>query len=770
MKRFLIKSIACLSLAILLAGVLPSSTRAVDTSPVPSYGGAPTTQAQVANYSTQAAPSNSWWGKFTTNVGCAFMDCTGAANTAKANPVQAPTWLTDKLKNAQSQAEAGAILNGAGLTDQQKADLAAYKGKLGIQQNVTQQTIAASKDPDGCEIWDLGCKMSNWFSKTAVPAMMGLLVKILNYLLYAIVSVLALLLGAVGNMLDGIMGFTLQISTYVGPSTKLGQSIIEMWTYARDIFNIFFIFILLYVAITTILGITKVETKKMLMNVIISALFINFSLFVTNIIIDTSNVFAAAFYSHISAQNAEGDTQISEKIMTGLGLQATFNVYNTNNANNSQKSVGASQNTVKGLTADSLGLTMLLVVQIIMFSLTIWALVQAVVLLATRTILFFVLMALAPVGFVSNVMPRVKEYSTLWWDTLNSQALVAPVFLFFMVLLSRLIDAKPVESFDLASSNTTASGFMIFLNLIIIVGFIIVAVKITKKIAGGMGAKATAFAAGGAGLALGSAFGLTALAGRNVIGGSMASAMLSGKGWRGKIGDKIKDAAPNSRIAQSMLNTLKSTSKRSFDVRSTPVAGWAKKIGIDMGQGPAVQKGGFDKTISDKAKKEEEMRLMLAFDERGGKRALVNHDNKVMNVKERLAHLNAIGPLSTTQRAEKEGLEKELRELNTKGEDRKKIEEEGKNARANAYLDKIAASAWTRSRREAATRVRRGKTTDEQLAILAAKKQKELEETAGKTEEEKTEEEKTGAKTPKTTPPSTNPPAGGTTTPAPNTP
>src|SRR3972149_11518169 len=61
-----------------------------------------------------------------------------------------------------------------------------------------------------------------------------------------------------------------------------------------------FIFVLLYVAIGTILGLSKVNWKKTLVLIVIAALLINFSLFFTKIIVDASNILAWAFYQGIS--------------------------------------------------------------------------------------------------------------------------------------------------------------------------------------------------------------------------------------------------------------------------------------------------------------------------------------------------------------------------------------------------------------------------------------------------------------------------------------
>src|SRR6185312_266176 len=63
----------------------------------------------------------------------------------------------------------------------------------------------------------------------------------------------------------------------------IGSAINTTWTAVRDLVNMSFIFFLLYTAIMTIFG--KGDYKKTVVNMVIAAILINFSLFFTKIII-----------------------------------------------------------------------------------------------------------------------------------------------------------------------------------------------------------------------------------------------------------------------------------------------------------------------------------------------------------------------------------------------------------------------------------------------------------------------------------------------------
>ncbi len=71
-----------------------------------------------------------------------------------------------------------------------------------------------------------------------------------------------------------------------------GSQIETLWQLIRNLINVSFIFALIYIGITTILGVGGVNWKSALKNLIICALLVNFSLFFSKVIIDVANVTA----------------------------------------------------------------------------------------------------------------------------------------------------------------------------------------------------------------------------------------------------------------------------------------------------------------------------------------------------------------------------------------------------------------------------------------------------------------------------------------------
>jgi hypothetical protein len=94
------------------------------------------------------------------------------------------------------------------------------------------------------------------------------------------------------------------------------------WTAVRDLSNMFFIFVLLFIAIQTILGLAGGSAKRWLSHVIIAALLINFSLFLTGVVIDAGNVLAMGFWDKMkTTQAGVTGNSVSMQLMQGLKLQ-----------------------------------------------------------------------------------------------------------------------------------------------------------------------------------------------------------------------------------------------------------------------------------------------------------------------------------------------------------------------------------------------------------------------------------------------------------------
>lgn len=257
-----------------------------------------------------------------------------------------------------------------------------------------------------------------------------------------------------------------------------------------NVANMIFIFILLYIAINTILGIGGGDIKKLLTNVIIVALLINFSLFMAKVIIDASNIIAMGFYNAVQTETiSEGEQKaisvgsVSTAMMAGLRLQTLIP---------SPQSAYNEEDPDKGLTNFNIAMNQF--GGSALFLVSAFAFFSAAFLFITRFIALLFYMILSPVAFLGYISPELKGYSSKWWKGLQSQAIFAPVFLFFAYLISSIVNSgklweavggnsDPSSNFYDVISSSGRLGFPIIMNYAILTALMYGGLIAAKKMA-----------------------------------------------------------------------------------------------------------------------------------------------------------------------------------------------------------------------------------------------------------------------------------------------
>lgn len=358
------------------------------------------------------------------------------------------------------------------------------------------------------------------------------------------------------------------------------------WGAVRDIANIFFIIILLYIAIKTVLGLGASNSKKLVAMVIVVALVINFSLFATRIVIDSTNILAKIFYNSITPVNEKGGDAAPQGIegqkQISVGIVSTFNPQSL--LSNSFKYAGNEK--------------VFIFIQILLIAITLYLtyIFFAVALLFVgRVIALWMAMIFSPFAFASFALPFdiPKLGHKEWWKNLLENALLAPLFIFFLYLvvmfsgfLKDIISYKNIDSLS-GTEGLFQRVMSVAIPFIIIAGLLREAKNIAVKYSGEFGEMlhkagsavggmvvggTIAAATGGAGLAL-----------RSTLGKASAAAANSGwakkweaKGWGGGTAKRI----------------MESGAKASFDVRNVKVAGQSlASTGLSFMKG---QQGGVE--------------------------------------------------------------------------------------------------------------------------------------------------------------------------------
>jgi hypothetical protein len=496
------------------------------------------------------------------------------------------------------------------------------------------------------------------------------------------VPVLGLLVRIAGLLLDMSVQFTLNTSMLGG---GVDTAIATTWAIIRNIFNITFIFVLLYTAIKTIIGSAGINTKKTIANVIIAALLINFSLFITRVIFDAGNMLATVLYNQIIPANSAATFGIGSVLMDKIGMSEIFQ----------WKQLGESTGgrwTVPFFVASCLQVITLVVLLI--------SFIYAMLLMVTRTVVIIFLMVLSPVGFMGDVLPKISEYSKMWRENLYGQVMVAPIFLLFIYLIT-LIGKGITDNLATVKTATAASGgdnpeqYMIFFKFTLIIVLVFVAVKVTKKLSGVVGQAVEGFAKMAAGAAIGAATGGASLLGTKIIGAG-AKKMMDGD-----IGKSLKDNGGFA--ARLALKTLDKTSKASFDARNTTtfkkatdMIGEHTGLKIDYNRGLKIKKDGFQGAVERNTKSNEDYAKLVTKDmpeitnDQIREERTTGIDSRIAERRAKIATLNAKTTLTDQDVIDNEKHHKEIEDLEKrKSFDnvklKKEMEKEAKNARLEVH-------------------------------------------------------------------------------------
>jgi hypothetical protein len=330
--------------------------------------------------------------------------------------------------------------------------------------------------------------------------------------------------------------------------TSLVQKAVQdAWTAFRDIANILIIGIFAFIAISIILGLKTFGQKKLIANVLIVAVLINFSLLFSQIIIDASNftatqIYAAAALGTVSpigtSSGTTGTVGVTTANVTGAnaGIAGQFifllGVQSFGDTKTALDNIAQAQD--NGWIALFHGLfvfAILVAAALVLF--------YGSFLLVSRVILIIFLMVTASVAFASYLVPKwqTSHYGwDTWWNSLIKSATFAPILMFFLwmtLTVSYAIHGAPGMaggSFGaMAADPTKTNNTSVFVSYAIILGLLFISFKLSSVFASkiaGFNLAGSALANLAAPLTLGSQFLLGPL-GRQVLGRSAAHRSLS---------------------------------------------------------------------------------------------------------------------------------------------------------------------------------------------------------------------------------------------------
>jgi len=288
---------------------------------------------------------------------------------------------------------------------------------------------------------------------------------VLGFIAMIITSVVGLLITLLVKIIINVAQYNEFINV---PAVNTG------WVIIRDIFNMFFILILLVIAFATILRVESYNAKKLLPKLLIAAVLINFSKTIFGLIIDFAQVIMLTFVSAF----AQGH---------GMFI-AMFNV---------DKLLSFDTNCIKKGEYFTTWSTVVAIIGGVIASL-ITLIVMAIFLaiLVMRVIMLWIYVILSPIVIMGSAFPFLQKYSSQIWQDFIKQVIVGPVLAFFIWLALIIADSSSIGSdigfFDAQTDEICAGANAFFSEgnfqkFIITVGFLVGGLMVAQQIGGAAG-------------------------------------------------------------------------------------------------------------------------------------------------------------------------------------------------------------------------------------------------------------------------------------------
>ena len=272
-----------------------------------------------------------------------------------------------------------------------------------------------------------------------------------------------------GALFTVSINITLHIKDFVDNT----QGIYLLWETIRDLSGIFIIFMLLYASIRIIIGKDE-KIGPMIANIVIAGVLINFSFFITSLLIDASNIVSLAIYKGIvatpqvtlnkqtsiesltsEALNGGADNSLSDIFMDKLQIQS---VYKPTNLDIGNTVGGATSVLVKTIIQGVVGC-------VIMFTVGMSFLIASIAFII-RLVYLILILGFSPIWFASWILPSLKDRSSEFTEKLKNQLVFMPVYM--LLLYAALTVLKNSTVFSTITS-TSGVGWQ--------TGFIVLAVN-----------------------------------------------------------------------------------------------------------------------------------------------------------------------------------------------------------------------------------------------------------------------------------------------------
>ncbi|TSD04008.1 MAG: Uncharacterized protein Greene071421_374 [Parcubacteria group bacterium Greene0714_21] len=266
----------------------------------------------------------------------------------------------------------------------------------------TPEELGRTAEKDCGRWFDVGCWVSKVFNavNNVGAAILSVLVKTFAGLLGELTG---LLQKAMILVIESFMGMPVSPSNTASP-----QFVQNAWTTVRNLTNNFFILILAFIGLATILRLQAYQLQKTLPILLLVALLVNFSGVLVGLVTDVGNIITNNFLD--------------------LAAGAKWSAAD-----------------IPSLSAEtsSIGLN---IVKIIYYFISSFIFAGVMIAFGLRTIVLWTLAIVSPLAFAAYILPATRRFFTDWWKQLIQWSLFGIPLSFFLYLASLTLESGKVPT------------------------------------------------------------------------------------------------------------------------------------------------------------------------------------------------------------------------------------------------------------------------------------------------------------------------------------
>lgn len=262
---------------------------------------------------------------------------------------------------------------------------------------------------------DAACE-AGWVA-CGIRSVFGWVIETILYLWFSFVSILI-------NLAAGLIQTLIQISGQVpeSPLVKRGFDI------SLGLANLGFVLAIIIIAFATILRLENYGAKKLLKNLIIAAILVNFSLAIAGAMLDFTGVFSTFFISKSSPGNIAG---FASNMAASLDVSKLLAIKSNLNLGTVGNSLAAGIANFGGglislVVSLALGLLVAILIMIVFAGIAIMILI--------RYVYLTILLILMPFAWLCWTVPTLAQYWSKWWSTFLRWTFFLPAVTFFLYL------------------------------------------------------------------------------------------------------------------------------------------------------------------------------------------------------------------------------------------------------------------------------------------------------------------------------------------------